>query len=101
MLQVWEKRANKTRMSRMEERERRRKHIWFIKVCECSRKGDSESDDGDMLSVSSSRDHLMDSWIMDSTCSYHMTPNKDWFDTSKLVNSGYVMIGNDASCRVV
>ena len=38
---------------------------------------------------------------MDSTCSYHMTPNKDWFDAYKLVNSSFVMMGNDASCRVV
>ena len=45
-----------------------------------------------MLSVSSSRDHLTDSWIMDSACSYHMTPNKDWFDTYTLVNSGSVMM---------
>ena len=43
--------------------------------------GDSERGDGDMLSVSSSRDHLMDSGIMVSACSYHMTPDKDWFDT--------------------
>ena len=38
---------------------------------------------------------------MDLACSYHMTPNKDWFDTYRLVNSGYVLIDNDASCRVV
>ena len=63
--------------------------------------GDSESGDGDMLSVSFSRDHLTDSWIMDSTCSYHMKPNKDWFDTYRLVNSSYVLMGNDVSCRVV
>ena len=43
--------------------------------------GDSESGDGGMISISSSQDHLTDSWIMDSTCSYHVTPNKDWFDT--------------------
>ena len=30
-----------------------------------------------------------------------MTPNKDWFDTYRLVNYGSVMMGNDASCRVV
>ena len=29
-----------------------------------------------------------------------MTPNKDWFDTYRLVNSGYVLMGNDASCMV-
>ena len=54
-----------------------------------------------MLFVSSKPDHLMDSWIMDLTCSYHMMPNKDWFDTKKLVNSGSTLMGNDASCRAV
>ena len=38
---------------------------------------------------------------MDSTCSYHMMPNKDWFDTLRLVNSSSVLMGNDASCRVI
>jgi hypothetical protein len=41
----------------------------------------SDDADGDMLSVASNSEHLMDSWIMDSTCSFHITPNKDWFDT--------------------
>ena len=53
-----------------------------------------------MLLVSSSLDHLTDSWILDSTCSYHMTPNKDWFNTYMLVNSGSILMGNDASCKV-
>ena len=61
--------------------------------------GDSESGDGDMISVSSSQHHLTDSWIMDSACSYDI--NEDWFDTYMLVNSGSVLMGNDASCRVV
>ena len=54
-----------------------------------------------MLLVSSNPDHLTGSWIMDSTCSYHMMPNKDWFDTYRLVNSSFVLMGNDASCMVV
>ena len=37
---------------------------------------------------------------MDSACSYHMAPDKDWFDTYKLVNSGFIPMGNDVSCRV-
>ena len=37
---------------------------------------------------------------MDSACSYHM-PNKDWFETYKLVNFDSTMMGSDASCRVV
>ncbi|RVX11676.1 Retrovirus-related Pol polyprotein from transposon TNT 1-94 [Vitis vinifera] len=46
-------------------------------------KEDSKSGNGDMLLVSSSSDHLIDSWILDSACSYHMTSNKDWFNTYK------------------
>ena len=63
--------------------------------------GDPERGDGDMLLVSSSRDHLTNSWIMDSACSYHLMPKKDWFDTYRLVNYGYLLMGNDASCKVV
>ena len=63
--------------------------------------GDSKSGDGYMVLVSSSRDHITDSWIMDSACSYHMTSNKDRFDTYRLVNSSFVLIDNDVSCRVV
>ena len=62
---------------------------------------DLESGDGDMLSVSSSSNHLTDSWILDSTCSYHMTPNQDWFNTYRLVNCASILMGNDASCKAV
>ena len=27
--------------------------------------------------------------------------NKDWFDIYRLVNSGSVLMGNDASCKVI
>lgn len=39
--------------------------------------GDSKSIDGDMLSILSNLDHLVDSWIMDLTYFYLMMPNKD------------------------
>ena len=29
-----------------------------------------------------------------------MKPNKDWFNTYLLVNFGYVLMGNDTSCKV-
>ena len=60
---------------------------------------DSDSD-GDMLSVSSRANKLIDSWVLDSTCSFHVTPHKDWFDTYKSVNCGFVLIGNYATCKV-
>ena len=57
--------------------------------------------DGDMLSVSSNANRLIDSWVLDSACSFHVTPHKDWFDTYKSVNCGSVLMGNDATCKVV
>ncbi len=62
---------------------------------------ENDSEDGDMLSVSSGSDHSTDSWVLDSACSFHMTPNRAWFDTYRLVDSGSVLMGNDASCKVV
>ena len=32
--------------------------------------------------------------------SINQTPNKDWFDTYRLVNYSYVLMGNDASFKV-
>jgi len=62
---------------------------------------EQDSDDGDMLSVSATSDHLADSWILDSACSFHVTPNREWFDTYRSVNCGNVRMGNDASCEVI
>ncbi|KAH7849134.1 hypothetical protein Vadar_013515 [Vaccinium darrowii] len=41
----------------------------------------SDDCDGDMLSVSTNAEHGADSWILDSACSFHMSPNREWFDT--------------------
>lgn len=61
----------------------------------------SEDGDGDMLSVSTNAEHLADSWILDSACSFHMSPNREWFDTYRSVNCGTVLMGNDATCNVI
>ena len=60
----------------------------------------SNDADGDMLSVASNSEHPIDSWILDSTCSFHVTPNRYWFDTYKSVNSGIVTVGNGAHCKI-
>lgn len=54
--------------------------------------GDAKSGDKDMLLVSLGLDHLVDSWIMDSTCSYHMTPNKEKFNTYMLVSFSSILM---------
>lgn len=63
--------------------------------------GDSESCDEDILSVSYGSDHLSNSWIMVSEYLYHMTLNKEWFDTYRLANFGTFLIGNDVLYKVI
>jgi hypothetical protein len=60
----------------------------------------SDDADGDMLFVASTSKHLMDSWILDSACSFHVTPNIDWFDTYMSINSGIVTMGNNAHYKI-
>nr|KYP61706.1 Retrovirus-related Pol polyprotein from transposon TNT 1-94 [Cajanus cajan] len=40
-------------------------------------------------------------WILDSGCSFHMTPNKDWFETYNQVDGGTVLLGNNKACKVI
>ena len=40
-------------------------------------------------------------WILDSACSYHMCPHREWFATYEPLNGGSVSMGNDTKCRVV
>jgi hypothetical protein len=61
---------------------------------------DSESD-GDMLSVLSSTDGLNYSWFLDSACSFHVTPHRNWFDTYRSINCAFVRMGNDATCTII
>jgi hypothetical protein len=60
----------------------------------------SDDADGDMLSVASTSAHSVDSWILDSACSFHVTPNRDWFNTYRSVNSGIVTMSNGTHCKI-
>ena len=42
-----------------------------------------------------------DAWIIDSGCSYHMCPNRDWFTTYQIIEGGVVLMGNNMSCKVI
>lgn len=64
-----------------------------------------ESDDSEAnteaLSISSGTDSLIDSWILDSACSYHICPNRQWFNIFKSCNAGTMLMGNDAMCKAI
>nr|KYP47740.1 Retrovirus-related Pol polyprotein from transposon TNT 1-94 [Cajanus cajan] len=41
-------------------------------------------------------------WILvNFGCSFHMTPNKDWFKTYNQVDGGTVLLGNNKACKVI
>ncbi|KAG8500936.1 hypothetical protein CXB51_003033 [Gossypium anomalum] len=42
-----------------------------------------------------------DEWILDSGCTYHMRPNKDWFSSLKELEGGVVFMGNDSACKTM
>ncbi|KAG8480135.1 hypothetical protein CXB51_024911 [Gossypium anomalum] len=42
-----------------------------------------------------------DEWILDSGCTYHMCPNKDWFSSLKELEGGVVFMGNDSACKTM
>ena len=40
-------------------------------------------------------------WVLDSGCSFHMTPLKGWFTTYKVWNESLVYMGNDNACKII
>jgi hypothetical protein len=60
---------------------------------------DNSEVDDIVLSVSS--ESSGDAWVLDSTCSYHMTPRRDWFTTYRPINGGLVYMGNNTTYKVV
>lgn len=39
-------------------------------------------------------------WISDSGCSFHMCPNRSWFESFQQENGGRVILGNNKTCQV-
>ena len=56
--------------------------------------------DGELLVASDIDSKQSDEWILDSGCTFHMCPNRDWFSTYEVVSRGTVVMGNNASCRI-
>ncbi|KAK9177553.1 hypothetical protein WN944_029576 [Citrus x changshan-huyou] len=42
-----------------------------------------------------------DEWILDSSCTYDMCPNKGWFSSFKELDGGVVFMGNDNACKTM
>ncbi|KAG8474425.1 hypothetical protein CXB51_033824 [Gossypium anomalum] len=56
--------------------------------------------DGELLVASVNDSKVSEEWILDSGCTFYMSPNLDWFTTYKTVSEGVVLMGNNASCKI-
>ncbi|KAG8485682.1 hypothetical protein CXB51_019024 [Gossypium anomalum] len=54
---------------------------------------------GELLVASVNDSKVSEEWILDSGCTFHMSPNQDWFTTYETVSEGVVLIGNNTSCK--
>ncbi|KAG8477584.1 hypothetical protein CXB51_031066 [Gossypium anomalum] len=43
---------------------------------------------------------VSEEWILDSGCTFHMSPNRDWFTTYEIVSEDVVLMGNNALCKI-
>ncbi|KAG8472135.1 hypothetical protein CXB51_036415 [Gossypium anomalum] len=57
--------------------------------------------DGELLVASIDNSNVGEEWIIYLGYTFHMSPNQDWFTTYETVSEGVVLIGNNASCKIV
>ncbi|KAG8502566.1 hypothetical protein CXB51_001088 [Gossypium anomalum] len=60
-----------------------------------------DTSDSELSLVASSSSFHLDEWILDSSCTYHMSPNREWFSDLVELNGGVVYMGNDNACKTV
>ncbi|KAG8500272.1 hypothetical protein CXB51_004359 [Gossypium anomalum] len=56
--------------------------------------------DGELLVASVNDSKVSEEWILDSGCTIHMSPNRDWFTTYEIVSEGVVLMGNNTSFKI-
>ncbi|KAG8479421.1 hypothetical protein CXB51_029920 [Gossypium anomalum] len=56
--------------------------------------------DGELSVASVNDSKVSEEWILDSGCTFHMSPNRDWFTTYEIVSEGVVLIENNTSCKI-
>lgn len=59
---------------------------------------EGECSDAEVLCVTNLKDNTC--WVLDSGCSFHMSPNKCWFETFEDIDGGQVVLGNNKACQV-
>jgi len=58
-------------------------------------------DSGFVLAITGFDGRFSDQWVLDTACTFHMSPKRDWFTAYDFVNGGLVLMGNDVACKIV
>ncbi|KAF5188920.1 Retrovirus-related pol polyprotein from transposon tnt 1-94 [Thalictrum thalictroides] len=45
--------------------------------------------------------HASKGWVLYSGCIHHMCPRKEWCTSSKVIDGGMVVVGNNIACRAI
>ncbi|KAE8787904.1 retrotransposon ty1-copia subclass [Hordeum vulgare] len=62
--------------------------------------GNDSDISSDALVVSERRSIKSEAWMLDSACSFHATPNKEWFSSYKSGDFGLAYMGDDTGYSV-
>ncbi|KAG8496765.1 hypothetical protein CXB51_007998 [Gossypium anomalum] len=54
----------------------------------------------ELLVTSVNNSKVSDEWILDSGCTFHMSPNRDWFTTYETMSERVVLMENNVSCKI-
>ncbi|KAG8482894.1 hypothetical protein CXB51_024220 [Gossypium anomalum] len=57
--------------------------------------------DGELLVASVNDSKVSEEWILDLGCTFHMSTNQDWFITYETVSECVILMGNNASCKII
>ncbi|GJR85812.1 retrovirus-related pol polyprotein from transposon TNT 1-94 [Tanacetum coccineum] len=78
----------------------RKKSTGYAKKEEQPSPSGSTYDDSEVMMVMSAQAQALLDWIMDSGCSYHMTPRLDIFFDFIECDGGSVQLGNNRECKI-
>ncbi|KAG8472638.1 hypothetical protein CXB51_034574 [Gossypium anomalum] len=57
--------------------------------------------DGELLVASFNNSKVSDEWILDSGYTFHMSPNRDWFTTYRILLEVVIFMKNNASYKII
>jgi hypothetical protein len=54
-----------------------------------------------VIAIIDSDGRLNDQWVLDTTCTSHMSPKRDWLTTYESIKGGSVFMGNNVAYKIV